>query len=467
MAKDKKKDKKKKEKKSKRNRRDVESEATGKAADVDVEVDGGNDTLAPIPIKLSTGIASPSNSTAANNGGGWSWGAAFSAASQVQPNEDDLDDNFLKATAASDGGSNKGITGISQLANDHAVHKHVSNGTDNVHESQETKTKRKRSESASSIQSDDDGSDKDSEEDVPLEGRMVDVDGDMSLVLVDKISGNIYSSGAIQDDGKRLVIGKLVNGEVQLDSSAVEQMKQSDEGDEPSFPYETNADDHCETPLQSYKDILPLLNEMRKSFGGKKESMKIYDPYFCDGSVIKHLSSLGYSNVHNKKDDCYAVWESKSEPEFDVFLTNPPYSEDHIEKLMKFVTSSDFGSKPWLLLMPQWVHKKDYYINATTKNGKRACNPFYIVPKKRYVYLPPANFREKKDSDTHKKSSPFVSMWFCWGGSEKRNGELMNAFHNSAVASECDLARSKSALRDLRRSGSSKSKKSKKTRTSK
>ena len=42
----------------------------------------------------------------------------------------------------------------------------------------------------------------------------------------------------------------------------------------------------------------------------------------------------------------------------------------------------------------------------------------------------------------------------------------MNAFHKSSVASVCDLARSKSALRDLRRAGSGKSKKNKKARSS-
>ena len=118
--------------------------------------------------------------------------------------------------------------------------------------------------------------------------------------------------------------------------------------------------------------------------------------------------------------------------------------------------------------MPQWVHKKDYYINATTKNRTKPCNPFYIVPKGRYVYLPPSNYREKKESGTHKKSSPFVSMWYCWGGDEKKNEKLMNAFLKSAVVGDCDLARSRSALRDLRRSGGGgKGSKKKKARTGK
>ena len=373
-----------------------------------------------IPIKLSVGVESKSD-VPSSNSGGWSWGAAFAVASTVQP-EEDLDDNFLmKSADNSDDGKQKGFMDISQLANDHS--KVLSNNDDTIKNNDAKIRNIKRNRSDSSMGSgDDDNADgnnsvsSEKSDDVPLEGRMVPnpIDaGDMILVLVDTQSGTVYSSGERDKDGKRVVIGKVVKGEAELDPSAMEKMKQLD-GDEdtagPSFPYPTNPDDHCETPLQSYKDIVPILKELCKRFGVDKSSMKIYDPYFCDGSVVKHLSSLGFSNVYNKKEDCYAVWKASSEPEFHVFITNPPYSEDHIDKLMRYVTSPSFGNKPWLLLMPQWVHKKDYYVNATTKNKKKQCNPFYIVPQKRYVYLPPANFREKKDSDVHKKSSPFVSM---------------------------------------------------------
>lgn len=122
-----------------------------------------------------------------------------------------------------------------------------------------------------------------------------------------------------------------------------------------------------------------------------------------------------------------------------------------IEKLMKFVTSSYFGNRPWMLLLPNWVHKKDYYVQAT-----KQIHPFYLVPRKRYVYEPPKDFRQAKKSDVHKKSSPFVSMWYIWGGNQAMNERLIrqflqSSFKGSSVESCCDLARSKSALRDLRR----------------
>lgn len=213
--------------------------------------------------------------------------------------------------------------------------------------------------------------------------------------------------------------------------------KQSD------FPFDTEPDDHCESPLQAYQDVVPFL----KSFGQKSPTdLKIYDPYYCNGAVRRNLEKLGFPNVYNRKEDCYKVWaDPRWYPSYDVFITNPPYSEDHMEKLIKHVTAPAFGNRPWMLLMPQFVHKKDYYLRSTSH-----IQPFYLVPKKRYVYLPPPSFRQAKKSDVHKKSSPFVSMWYIWGGAHSQNNRWLAVARKSCYAT-CDVARSKSALRDLRR----------------
>jgi len=222
-----------------------------------------------------------------------------------------------------------------------------------------------------------------------------------------------------------------------------------DENATSTFPYEVDPDDHCESPLDAYEAIVPLL----ESFGRRlrkqsKSQLSIYDPYFCDGRVARHLESLGFPEVYNRKEDCYKVWKDPSlYPSYDMFLTNPPYSADHIEKLMQHVTSQQNKNKPWMLLMPNFVHKKDYFQKFTADNGQL---PIYLVPKKRYVYLPPPNMRAKKASSTHKKSSPFVSMWYLWGGSREVTDEwyrVLQKQHSAAF----DVARSKSALRDLRR----------------
>ncbi|KAL3810282.1 hypothetical protein ACHAXA_008650 [Cyclostephanos tholiformis] len=420
-------------------------------------LEGGGSEAALINLKANVASNEVGND-------GWSWGAAFAAASKVRSDDSVLDDDFIKATAESEGDLDQGVIQISRLAIAHKsdfTHNDCSKKDDDT---RERNPKRKRSgykEESASLNSGDDSS---------LEGRMTSIPSEdgrnrSSLVLVQNNSGKAHSAGTRSQDGSRLVLGKAAKGKIVLDNIAVDEMKRLEESRKlakygPFFPYPTNPDDHCETPLQSYRDILPILTELCKRDG----SLKIYDPYFCDGSVVKHLSSLGFDNVYNKKEDCYEIWKSNSEPRYDVLLTNPPYSEDHLEKLVNHVTSPSFD-KPWFILMPHWVHKKDYYVNATSNKGARPCNPFYIVPKKRYVYLPPPSFREKKDSDVHKKSSPFVSMWYCWGGNEKRNEKMMNAFRRSTVSGDCDLARSRSALRDLRRRGSGGGHKGKRSKT--
>lgn len=215
----------------------------------------------------------------------------------------------------------------------------------------------------------------------------------------------------------------------------------------PNFPFPTDADDHCESPLQAYADVVPFLNDVAAKTSSK--DILIYDPYFCNGTVVSNLSSLGFPNVYNRKEDCYQVWGSSRYPNHDILVTNPPYSGDHIERLINHVTSPSFGNRPWMLLLPQWVHKKDFFIAKT-----KGIRPFYIVPHKRYVYIPPPSFRESKKSDVHKKSSPFVSMWFIWGGTDRQNDKWLSTI--ARRISNCDVARSKSALRDLRRKGKGK-----------
>ena len=211
----------------------------------------------------------------------------------------------------------------------------------------------------------------------------------------------------------------------------------------PKFPFPVDDDDHCESPMEAYRHIEPFLRRIANKLGKEPCDLEIYDPYYCDGSVKTKLSELGFLNTRNEKTDCYKCWECNDVPTFDVVVTNPPYSGDHMEKMMKFLSShQSMRNKPWFVLAPQFLIKKDYFEHAT-----EGVKPFYLVPHKRYVYAPPKGFRSKKKSDTHKKSSPFVSMWFVWGGKSQLNDELVN----EVVLTEVVLARSKSHLRDLRR----------------
>lgn len=170
-----------------------------------------------------------------------------------------------------------------------------------------------------------------------------------------------------------------------LQNTAVENNGSIDEDPSLDFPYEVDPDDHCESPIDAYEDIVPLLQSYaRRLFNETNERLSIYDPYFCNGRVARHLESLGFPDVYNRKEDCYDVWkDSLRYPSYDIFLTNPPYSGDHIEKLMRHVTGKQNKNKPWMLLMPSFVHKKDYFQRLTANAGQL---PIYLVPKKRYVY---------------------------------------------------------------------------------
>lgn len=82
------------------------------------------------------------------------------------------------------------------------------------------------------------------------------------------------------------------------------------------------------------------------------------DPYFCAGSCVTHLSRLGFKDVYNRNEDFYAVAAAGRCPEFDVLVTNPPFSGDHMRRALEFAASC---GKPWALLMPDFVAKKSYF----------------------------------------------------------------------------------------------------------
>lgn len=149
------------------------------------------------------------------------------------------------------------------------------------------------------------------------------------------------------------------------------------ETDRDAYPYPVDADDHCETPLEAYADILPLLSAQAN--GGVLGSLRVYDPYFCEGSMIQRLGALGITHVYNRKEDFYAKIASQSTPDYDVLVTNPPYSQDHMQRLVQFARES---SRPFVLLLPNYVYMKDYMVEWVK-------GMFFIVPNSRYLYTTP------------------------------------------------------------------------------
>eukprot|EP00040_Diaphanoeca_grandis_P017730 m.92969 g.92969 ORF g.92969 m.92969 type:complete len:282 (-) comp26589_c0_seq1:74-919(-) len=177
-------------------------------------------------------------------------------------------------------------------------------------------------------------------------------------------------------------------------------------------PFRVESTDHCETPNQAYSDIAPILEKLALLMGKTKETLKVYDPYFCAGGVKKHLNDLGFPNVYNECQDFYKIIETKSYPEFDVLLTNPPYSTkpfDHIERLMHFCQEQ---RKPYLILQPCYVYVKDYYkAHCIPLGDSPPVGEFYVTPSERYMYRTPTGLRDVKAGAL--STSPFVTFWFC------------------------------------------------------
>lgn len=132
------------------------------------------------------------------------------------------------------------------------------------------------------------------------------------------------------------------------------------------------------------------------------EKIKIYDPFYCDGRTKKLLNELGYKSVIHEKRDFYSDIKNKKIPLHHVFVTNPPYSDDHKRKVFDFVW--DRKDIPYFLLMPSYVAGKEYY----RKNLQTLSDHFqfiYVVPSSAYEYDHPEG--------TGKSTPPFFSIWFC------------------------------------------------------
>ncbi|CAM9263308.1 unnamed protein product [Choristocarpus tenellus] len=172
-------------------------------------------------------------------------------------------------------------------------------------------------------------------------------------------------------------------------------------------PFPTEYGDHFETPMQAYQDVAGILSILAKRLGRRRKTLRIWDPYYCAGRTPRLLGELGFPLVSHQNEDFYAVVKDGRQPLHDVLVTNPPYSGDHKRRCLEYCAGS---GKPWLLLIPNYVATKDYYREATVGKGPGGGGePFYLVPRTRYVFDHPEG--------TGNADSPFVGVWFVHAGS--------------------------------------------------
>mmetsp|Transcript_16362 Transcript_16362/g.41753 ORF Transcript_16362/g.41753 Transcript_16362/m.41753 type:complete len:360 (-) Transcript_16362:24-1103(-) len=278
-------------------------------------------------------------------------------------------------------------------------------------------------------------------------------------------------------------------------------------------PYESDPLDHCETPFVAYRDIEPVLflvaqkissqkakkrrtllkkqRKMNKKQGADadadaaattrpsdgsggaasedatknpKEALRIYDPFFCEGSCKEHLATLGFTDVYNKCEDFYAHTE-ESMPEHDVLITNPPFSADHIPKCLTFATtkSADGTRRPFFLLLPNFCYKGSRFTRAIADgffdDDWTMC---FLVPRQQYRFWAPGRdgggivvggagdgaFERAARSSaggggTGTTNSPFECMWFC--GMPRDWVEEFSAYYDKKYAEHTGVTFAKTA----------------------
>jgi hypothetical protein len=218
--------------------------------------------------------------------------------------------------------------------------------------------------------------------------------------------------------------------------------------------FDADPTDHCETPFAAYRDVEPFLFRIALALKRTKATLRIYDPYFCEGSAVKHLATLGFETVYNRNEDFYAALESGAVPEHDVVVTNPPFSADHIERALRFCVSRNAG-RPWLLLLPSFIHKKR---TCAPELARARSPPMFLFPRATYTFWSPGRgfktgpARERAPAEGEpagKSTTPFECMWYVWCGDASTHAELKTWWCKKYErASGCQLALSAAELPD-------------------
>lgn len=159
---------------------------------------------------------------------------------------------------------------------------------------------------------------------------------------------------------------------------------------------ESDPADDCETPLEAYRHVAPALAKLAQRLKIPKSELRVWDPYYCEGAVARHLASLGFPNVRNDPVDFYRVVDGDAEPPpHDVLVTNPPFSGDHARRLFAYLAARP-PSLPFAVLAPEYVHRKVWYAPVL----RAAPDVFYVVPRRRYRYVAARGGRMKNAART-------------------------------------------------------------------
>ncbi|KAL3801813.1 hypothetical protein HJC23_001209 [Cyclotella cryptica] len=217
------------------------------------------------------------------------------------------------------------------------------------------------------------------------------------------------------------------------------------------YPYPTDYNDHFETPLRAYSDILPLMqnvmNERLRCHQSDTKSSRsteftIYDPYFCTGRAATMLGKIfgecktQSTKVHiqHEKRDFYKDIRQNKIPQHDILVTNPPYSGNHKERCLEFaVKQLKSHDRPFFLLMPNYVASKEYFRKVVLEESVQTV---FVAPSSSQPY------EYDHPEGTGYDTPPFQSVWFCGfshGGTDRKMsmGTLRDHFVKSHSSDSC------------------------------
>lgn len=149
------------------------------------------------------------------------------------------------------------------------------------------------------------------------------------------------------------------------------------------FAFAADYNDHFETPAVAYEDLKPFLELCCSIIGKSKETVVLYDPYWCQGNMIQRLQSCGYCNVINRNRDFYGDVKRKCVPAHDILVTNPPYSGEHKSNLLTYLSAPQM-LVPYALLLPVYTATKSYWRQFARAQTAAGRNPMYILPPSSY-----------------------------------------------------------------------------------
>lgn len=170
--------------------------------------------------------------------------------------------------------------------------------------------------------------------------------------------------------------------------------------------------DDAETPFEAFRDVESVLKRIAELLNKPAADLAIWDPFYCAGTMVNHLRRLGFENVHNENKDAYQIIADGQEPVFDVLCSNPPFSGDNMHRIFDYCTAgSKHRSAPrfWLLLMPQYVSKKHYFLEHARLTAADH-QTLFVAPKLQpYAFTTPAT--EQTPTVLHAAGS-FQTVWF-------------------------------------------------------